>query len=130
MGDTMRGGIVRSVIWWIYYGLFLGLCIFIFIMVIKYAMDLGFMSGRKLNLAQILYGMAIGIMIFGLLSMSIAYLARNIWYRLKRERSYQETKHHPTLGKIKTDTPALQRAKGEKLEQEIHHQLPSRCNSD
>lgn len=115
----MRGGIVRSVIWWIYYGLFFGLCIFIFTAVTKYGINLVFTGEGNLSGAQILYGVAVGIMIFGLLSMSIAYLARTIWYRLKGQRSYQETRHHPTLGKIETDTPALQRAKGEKLGEEI-----------
>jgi len=115
----MRGGIARSIIWWTYYGLFLGLCIFIFMAVIKYGISLVLTADRKLSGAQILYGVAVGIMIFGLLSMSIAYLARNIWYRLKGQTGYQETRHHPSLGKIETDKHALQRAKGEKLGEEI-----------
>ena len=115
----MRGGIVRSVIWWTYYGLFLGLCIFIFTAVTKYGINLVFTGEGNLSGAQILYGVAVGIMIFGLLSMSIAYLARNIWYRVKGQPDFQKTGHHPSLGKIETDTPALQRAKGEKLGEEI-----------
>jgi hypothetical protein len=79
----MRGGIVRSVMWWIYYCLFLGLCIFIFVTVMRYGIYMLFMEQRKLNGAQILYGVAVGVMIFGLLSMSIAYLTRSIWYRIK-----------------------------------------------
>jgi hypothetical protein len=79
----VRGGIVRSIVWWIYYGLFLGLCIFIFVTVARYGIHMLFMDQRKLNGAQILYGVAVGIMIFGLLSLSIAYLTRSIWYRIK-----------------------------------------------
>jgi hypothetical protein len=70
-------------VWWIYYGLFLGLCIFIFVTVARYGIHMLFMDQRKLNGAQILYGVAVGIMIFGLLSLSIAYLTRSIWYRIK-----------------------------------------------
>lgn len=74
---------MRSVIWWIYYGLFLGLCIFIFIAVTWYGIRLVFVDRGKLNAAQILYGVAVGVMIFGLLSMSIGYLTRTIWHRIK-----------------------------------------------
>jgi hypothetical protein len=79
----VRWGIVRSIVWWIYYGLFLGLCIFIFVTVMRYGIHMLFIEQRKLNGAQILYGVAVGVMIFGLLSMSIAYLTRSIWYRIK-----------------------------------------------
>jgi hypothetical protein len=79
----VRGGIVRSVIWWTYYGLFLGLCIFIFIAVTRYGIHLMFVGEDKLSGAEILYGVAVGVMIFGLLSMSIAYLTRTIWYRIR-----------------------------------------------
>lgn len=79
----MRGEIVRSIVWWIYYGLFLGLCIFIFVTVARYGIHVLFMEQRRLNGAQILYGVAVGVMIFGLLSLSIAYLTRSIWYRIK-----------------------------------------------
>lgn len=78
----MRGGILRSVIWWIYYGLFLGLCIFIFVVVTKYGIRLVSTEDRKLSGAQILYGMAVAIMIFGLLSMAIAYLAKTLWSKI------------------------------------------------
>ena len=74
---------MRSLIWWTYYGLFLGLCIFIFIAVTRYGIRLVFVEEGRLNGAQLLYGVAVGVMIFGLLSMSIAYLTRTIWYRIK-----------------------------------------------
>lgn len=74
---------MRSVIWWAYYGLFLGLCIFIFIAVTRYGLHVVFVDQGKLSGAEILYGVAVAVMIFGLLSMSIAYLTRTIWYRIK-----------------------------------------------
>lgn len=116
----MRRGIVRSVIWWMYYGLFLGLCIFIFVAVIKYGIHLIFMGGRELTGAQILYGAAVGVMIFGLLSMSIAYLAQNIWYRIKGQPDLQRTGHHrPSQGAESTST-ASEGAKAEKSEMGNH----------
>ena len=78
---------MRSLIWWTYYGLFLGLCIFIFIAVTRYGIRLVFVEEGRLNGAQLLYGVAVGVMIFGLLSMSIAYLTRTIWYRIKGSSS-------------------------------------------
>jgi H+/Cl- antiporter ClcA len=86
----VRRGIVRSLIWWTYYGLFLGLCIFIFIAVTRYGIRLVFVEEERLNGAQLLYGVAVGVMIFGLLSMSIAYLTRTIWYRIKGSSSGKE----------------------------------------
>ena len=105
----MRGGIVRSVVWWIYYGLFLGLCIFIFVALTKYGIRLAFTGERKLNGAQILYGVAVGIMIFGLLSMSIAYLARNIWWKIKGQTHFQGTKHAPKT-EARISSPRVRKA--------------------
>ncbi len=87
----MRSGIVRSVIWWIYYGLFLGLCIFIFMAIMRYGIHVLFTEQRKITGAQILYGVAVGVMIFGLLSMAIAYLTRSIWYRIKGPSDKRES---------------------------------------
>ena len=82
---------MRSVIWWTYYGLFLGLCIFIFIAVTRYGIRLMFVEEEVLSGAEILYGVAVGVMIFGLLSMSIAYLTRTIWYRIRGPSKEKET---------------------------------------
>lgn len=68
---------VRSFFWWIYYGIFLGLCIFLFVMAIPYSKKLLFAG--TFNLGEFLYGVAVAIMIFGLLSMAIAYLAKALW---------------------------------------------------
>ena len=76
-----------------YYSLFLGLCIFIFVALTKYGIRLLLTEERELNGAQILYGVAVGIMIFGLLSMSIVYLARNIWWKIKGQTHFQGAKH-------------------------------------
>ena len=111
---------MRSVIWWTYYGLFLGLCIFIFIAVTRYGIRLVFVDQGKLSGAQILYGVAVGVMIFGLLSMSIAYLARNIWHRIKRQTDFQKTGHHPTSGDRENRNPATARVNGPKAEGETH----------
>jgi hypothetical protein len=116
----MRGGIVRSVIWWIYYGLFLGLCIFIFTAVTKYGINLVFTGEGNLSGAQILYGVAVGIMIFGLLSMSIAYLARNIWHRIKGQTDFQTTGHDPTSRDIESRNLASERVNGPKSEGKTH----------
>jgi hypothetical protein len=115
----VRGGMVKSVMWWIYYGLFLGICIFILMVVIQYGIHMLFTGQRKLTGAQILYGVAVGIMIFGLLSMAIAYLTRTICYRIKGQLDFQKTGHHPPSEKIKESRHhALHRANGEKLEKE------------
>jgi uncharacterized membrane protein len=112
---------VRSVMWWIYYGLFLGICIFIFIAVIQYGIHMLFKGQRKLTGAQILYGVAVCIMIFGLLSMAIAYLTRTICYRIKGQPDFQKTGYHPPSEKIiESRHHALHRANGEKLEKENH----------
>jgi hypothetical protein len=71
---------IRSFFWWIYYGLFLGLCIFIFFIAIRYIR--GLLFAGSLNLAQSLYGVAVAIMILGLLSMAIAYLVKNLWIKI------------------------------------------------
>jgi hypothetical protein len=114
----VRRGIVRSVMWWIYYGLFLGLCIFIFIAVTKYGIRFVFMGEGKLSGAHILYGVAVGVMIFGLLSMSIAYLVRNIWHRIKGQTDFQKTGHQPISGEIGTYNLASERANDTKSEKE------------
>lgn len=116
----MRRGTVRSVIWWTYYGLFLGLCIFIFIAVTRYGIRLVFVDQGKLNGAQILYGVAVAVMIFGLLSMSITYLTRNIWHRIKGQTDFQKTGHHPTSGDIESRNPASGRINGPKPEGKSH----------
>lgn len=71
---------LRSFFWWIYYGLFLGLCIFIFFTAIRYIK--GFLFTGSSNLAKSLYGVAVAIMVFGLLSMAIAYLVKNLWIKI------------------------------------------------
>jgi hypothetical protein len=81
----MDGRSVRSFFWWIYYGLFLGLCIFIFFIAIRYIRGLLFTGSS--NLAQSLYGVAVAIMIFGLLSIAIAYLVNALWTKFTREKS-------------------------------------------
>jgi NhaP-type Na+/H+ or K+/H+ antiporter len=116
----VRRGIVRSVIWWIYYGLFLGLCIFILIAVTRYGIRFVFAGEGKLSGAHILYGVAVGIMIFGLLSMSIAYLARNIWHRIKGQTDFQKTGHHPTSRDIESRNLASERVNGPKSERKNH----------
>lgn len=77
---------IRAVVWWTYYGLFLGLCISILVMVLKYAVHWVFAGDRKITGAQMLYGVAVGMMIFGLLSLCIAYLAKTIWSRVTGEK--------------------------------------------
>ena len=114
----MRGGIVRPVMWWMYYGLFLGLCIFIFIAVTKYGIRFVFTGEGKLSGAHILYGVAVGVMIFGLLFMAIAYLVRNIWCRIKGQTDFQKTGHQPISGEIETHNLASERANDTKSEKE------------
>ena len=112
---------IRSVMWWIYYGLFLGICIFIFMAVIQYGIHTFFTGERKLTGAQVLYGVAVGIMIFGLLSMAIAYLTRTIYYRIKGQPDFQKMVYHPPSKKIiESRYHALHRANGDKLEKENH----------
>ncbi len=89
--------------------------------VIHYGIHMLFTGQRKLAGAQILYGVAVGIMIFGLLSMAITYLTRSIWHRIKGQPDFQKTRHHPQSEKIiESRHHALQRKKGEKLEKENH----------
>jgi hypothetical protein len=76
---------LRSFFWWIYYGLFMGLCIFIFFTAIRYIR--GFLFTGSSNLAKSLYGVAVAIMIFGLLSMAIAYLVNALWTKFTREKN-------------------------------------------
>ena len=76
----MDGSGIRSFFWWVYYSLFLGLCIFIFVTTVKYMKGLLFTG--NVNLGKFLYGMAVAIMIFGLLSMAIAYLAKTLWSKI------------------------------------------------
>jgi hypothetical protein len=76
----MDGSSIRSFFWWIYYSLFLGLCIFIFVGVVIYIK--GLLSTGSFNLGTFLYGAAVAIMIFGLLSMAIAYLAKTLWIKI------------------------------------------------
>ncbi len=76
----MDGSTIRSFFWWIYYSLFLGLCIFIFVTVVIYIK--GLLSTGSFNLGTFLYGAAVAIMIFGLLSMAIAYLAKTLWIKI------------------------------------------------
>ncbi len=76
---------LRSFFWWIYYGLFLGLCIFIFFIAIRYVRGLIFTGSS--NLAQSLYGVAVAIMIFGLLSMVIAYLVNALWTKFAGDKN-------------------------------------------
>ncbi|NIS60459.1 MAG: hypothetical protein GTO13_07125 [Proteobacteria bacterium] len=67
---------MRSFFWWIYYSLFLGLCVFILVTVVIYLKGLLFTG--NVNLGKFLYGAAVAIMIFGLLSMAIAYLVKTL----------------------------------------------------
>ena len=113
----MNGKSIKSFFWWVYYTLFLGFCIFIFVTVVKYIKALLFTGG--FNLGKFLYGTTVAIMIFGLLSMSIAYLARTIWYRIKGQTNFPKAKHHRALGKIERGNFALHVAEGERLEEEI-----------
>jgi hypothetical protein len=76
----MDGSGIRSFFWWIYYSLFLGFCIFIFVAVVIYIK--GLLSTGSFNLGTFLYGAAVAIMIFGLLSMAIAYLAKTLWIKI------------------------------------------------
>ena len=78
----MDGRSIRSFFWWVYYSLFLGVCVFIFVMVAKYLK--GLLFAGSLNLGTFLYGMAVAIMIFGLLSMVIAYLVKALWIKITR----------------------------------------------
>jgi len=96
----MPGERIRIVVWWIYYGLFLGLCIFILIMVIRYAVGWAYAGYGKLTGAQILYGAAVGMMIFGLLSLCIAYLTKAIYSKVNgnphsRRRRYSRPPRAP-----------------------------------
>jgi uncharacterized membrane protein YhaH (DUF805 family) len=77
---TMDGRSIRSFFWWVYYSLFLGLCIFIFVATVKYMK--GLLFAGNVNVGKILYGMAVAIMIFGLLSMAIAYLVKTLWSKM------------------------------------------------
>jgi hypothetical protein len=76
----MDGRSIRSFFWWIYYGLFLGLCIFIFVTAVKYVK--GLLIAENVNVGEFLYGVAVAIMIFGLLSMAIAYLIKTLWFKI------------------------------------------------
>ena len=98
----MPGERIRIVVWWIYYGLFLGLCIFILIMVIRYAVGWAYAGYGKLTGAQILYGAAVGMMIFGLLSLCIAYLTKAIYSKVNgnphsRRRRYYRPSRAPDV---------------------------------
>jgi hypothetical protein len=75
---------MRTVIWWIYYSLFLGLCISMLAVVLRYVVSWAFTEDGKLTGAHILYGVAVGMMIFGLLSLCFAYLAKTMWSRITR----------------------------------------------
>lgn len=77
---------IRTVIWWIYYSFFLGFCISILIIVLRYAVSWAFTENEKLTGPQILYGVAVGMMILGLLLLCIAYLVKTIWIRVSREK--------------------------------------------
>ncbi len=94
----MPGERIRIVVWWIYYGLFLGLCIFILIMVIRYAVGWVYAGDRKLTGAQILYGVAVGMMILGLLSLCIAYLTKTIYSRVKENPHARGRRYYPPPG--------------------------------
>lgn len=76
----MDGRSIRSFFWWVYYSLFLGLSIFIFVAVVIYIK--GLLSTGSFNLGTFLYGAAVAIMIFGLLFMAIAYLAKTLWIKI------------------------------------------------
>ncbi len=82
----MDGSSLRSFFWWVYYSLFLGVCIFFFVTVAKYTM--GLLFAGSFNWGRFLYGIAVAIMIFGLLSMTIIYLVKALWIKIagfKRE---------------------------------------------
>lgn len=72
----MDGKNMRSFFWWTYYSLFLGLCVFILVTVVIYLKGLLFTG--NVNLGKFLYGAAVAMMIFGLLSMAIAYLVKTL----------------------------------------------------
>jgi hypothetical protein len=76
----MDGKSIRSFLWWIYYSLFLGLCIFIFVIAVRHLK--GFLVAGNVNVGKFLYGAAVAIMIFGLLSMAIAYLIKTLWIKI------------------------------------------------
>ncbi len=76
----MDGKHIRSFFWWIFYSLFLGLCIFIFVTTVTYIKGLLFTGNA--NLGRFLYGAAVAMMIFGLLSMAIAYLVKTLWDKI------------------------------------------------
>jgi len=76
----MNGNNLKSFFWWVYYSLFLGLCIFIFVTTVKYLKGLLFPG--TVNLGKFLYGVTVAIMIFGLLSMAIAYLIKTLWIKI------------------------------------------------
>jgi energy-coupling factor transporter transmembrane protein EcfT len=76
----MDGKNIRSFFWWIYYSLFLGFCIFIFVIAVRYLK--GLLVAGNVNLGKFLYGAAVAIMIFGLLSMAIAYLIKTLWIKI------------------------------------------------
>ena len=73
---------MRLFFWWIYYSLFLGFCIFILVTAVVYLKGLLFTG--NINLGKFLYGAAVAIMIFGLLSMAIAYLIKTLWIKITR----------------------------------------------
>jgi hypothetical protein len=77
---AMDGRSIRSFFWWIYYSLFLGLCVFIFVAAGKYLK--GLLLTGDLNLGKLTYGVAMGIMIFGLLSLVITYLLKSLWIKI------------------------------------------------
>ena len=76
----MDGRSIRSFFWWIYYSLFLGLCVFIFVAAGKYLK--GLLLTGDLNLGKFIYGVAAGIMVFGLLSLVITYLLKSLWIKI------------------------------------------------
>jgi len=78
----MDGRNMRLFFWWIYYSLFLGFCIFILVTAVVYLKGLLFTG--NINLGKFLYGAAVAIMIFGLLSMAIAYLIKTLWIKITR----------------------------------------------
>ncbi len=76
----MDGRRIKSFFWWLYYSLFLGFSIFIFVAVAIYIK--GLLSAGSFNLSTFLYGAAVAVMIFGLLFMAIAYLAKTLWIKI------------------------------------------------
>lgn len=76
----MDGRRIRSFSWRIYYSLFLGLCVFIFVAAGKYLK--GLLLTGDLNLGKFIYGVAVGIMTFGLLSLVITYLLKSLWIKI------------------------------------------------